>query len=257
MNLPRPLKTFGRQALHTLARALLRVRSRSFVWDSHDSVALIVAPHPDDEALGCGGLIALRRQQGLPVHVVYVTDGSASHPDHPTLTPWKLVSRRIHEARDAMGELGVAENNLHFLCAPDSRLPHLSETITSSFLERLVEIINATNVTEVFLPSRYDGSTEHLAAHTLVQRALEESARSLRVYEYPIWSWWNPRLLFRPALESRRIHRVARGGHSAAKIRAIRRYRSQVEPIQPWPEPLLSPEFVYFFEHYSEYFFEY
>ena len=39
---------------------------------------LVVAPHQDDETLGCGGLIARKRYEGLPVHVVFITDGSAT-----------------------------------------------------------------------------------------------------------------------------------------------------------------------------------
>jgi LmbE family N-acetylglucosaminyl deacetylase len=38
---------------------------------------LVVAPHPDDESLGCGGLIASLAQKGCRFYVVFTTDGGA------------------------------------------------------------------------------------------------------------------------------------------------------------------------------------
>src|SRR5262245_24685447 len=43
------------------------------------SPVLVLAPHPDDESLGCGGLIAACQAQGHPVHVLVLTDGAGSH----------------------------------------------------------------------------------------------------------------------------------------------------------------------------------
>ncbi|WP_258374343.1 PIG-L deacetylase family protein [Curtobacterium sp. MCBD17_032] len=47
----------------------------------------MVAPHPDDETLGAGGLIAIAADRGLPVHVVLVSRGEGSHPESPTTRP--------------------------------------------------------------------------------------------------------------------------------------------------------------------------
>ena len=41
---------------------------------------VVVAPHPDDESLGCGGLLALLRRAGVAVGAVLVSDGTMSHP---------------------------------------------------------------------------------------------------------------------------------------------------------------------------------
>jgi LmbE family N-acetylglucosaminyl deacetylase len=68
---------------------------------------VVVAPHPDDESLACGGLLAEARQQGLRGKVVIVSDGVGSHPHSKAYPPDRLRSVRKDEARQAAGELGL------------------------------------------------------------------------------------------------------------------------------------------------------
>ena len=51
---------------------------------------VVVSPHPDDEVLACGGLMALAHQSGLRVMVVSVTDGEACYPDQQAWSPERL-----------------------------------------------------------------------------------------------------------------------------------------------------------------------
>jgi LmbE family N-acetylglucosaminyl deacetylase len=62
----------------------------------------VVAPHPDDETLAAGGLIATQRSRHLPVTLLAVTDGEAAYPDVPDLAR----TRRLEQARAAVA-LGV------------------------------------------------------------------------------------------------------------------------------------------------------
>ena len=70
-------------------------------------VPLILAPHPDDESLGCGGLIAQCCAAGTPPHVVILTDGCNSHPNSQTHPPERLRHLREEEAREALLLLGM------------------------------------------------------------------------------------------------------------------------------------------------------
>lgn len=59
----------------------------------------VFAPHPDDESLGCGGLIARLKDEGSLVHVVVMSDGSASNPNSRRYPGPKLAALRQTEAR--------------------------------------------------------------------------------------------------------------------------------------------------------------
>jgi hypothetical protein len=64
---------------------------------------VVVAPHPDDESLGCGGLIAEARAEGRRTRVVVVSDGTGSHPASKAYPKERLRDLRENEARKAVG----------------------------------------------------------------------------------------------------------------------------------------------------------
>src|SRR6202044_4049231 len=68
---------------------------------------LVVAPHPDDESLGCGGLISLSAQAGSSVYIGFVTDGAASHRNSTAWSPVRLAAQREQEASRALACLGL------------------------------------------------------------------------------------------------------------------------------------------------------
>jgi len=67
--------------------------------------AVVVAPHPDDEVLGTGGLLAHLSALGRKVLIVAVTDGTASHPDSPAWPVERLAAVRPQETREALRNL--------------------------------------------------------------------------------------------------------------------------------------------------------
>ena len=84
-----------------------------------DRPFVVIAPHPDDESLACGGLIAEACRQGFRVRIIVVSDGAGSHPNSKAYPPDRLRSLREEEARRAGAELGVAPEEMLFLGLPD------------------------------------------------------------------------------------------------------------------------------------------
>ncbi len=252
---PSRLRYLMRHMLNRCAHCMLRLRSRPYPMEE-DGIALIFAPHQDDESLGCGGLLALKRIKGDAVHVVYITDGRASHPGHPTLTPAMVAAQRQAEAVNAMRILGVDHTALQFLGVPDGTLMHLDVHAADELVRRIAAVLQSTHPTEILLPCRHDGSSEHEAAFALVARALAQTGLRPRIMEFPVWSWWNPLLLIQPFFKSRTVWRVDFRNRENMKRQALKAYASQTQPAPPWESPLLSREFVSFFSSHEEFFFE-
>ena len=83
-----------------------------------DAPALVAAPHPDDETLGCGGLLLARHARGVPASVVFLTDGAGSHQGGSSGPG--LAERRKAEGAEACRRLGAAPPE--FLNFPDGAL---------------------------------------------------------------------------------------------------------------------------------------
>ncbi len=248
-------KRWGRRLASGLARRLLHLRSHPY-HSQGEPVTLVIAPHQDDEVLGCGGLIARKRLAGYPVHVVFITDGRASHPNHPTLTPADIAVWRANEAREALRKLSVESSAIHFLAVADATLANLTPEQSLKTVEQLRELITRVRPDEIFAAYRKDGSSEHEAAFLLLKRALEGGTRSIRLYEYLVWSLWNPSLLVYPFFTSRRVVRLDFKGYNFLKKESLATYRSQFEPTPPWENPLLASDFTALFEGDEEFYFE-
>ena len=152
---------------------------------------LVISPHPDDESLGCGGLIALLRRKEVPVWVVFVTNGAASHINSKTHPPHKLAETREDEAKIACSILGVHKDNIIFLREADSKLIHCSDDQINRLSEKISGILEKHSINTVLLPWRRDPHADHRVAHKIGQRALQLCQTKIQLVEYPIWLWKN------------------------------------------------------------------
>jgi N-acetylglucosamine malate deacetylase 1 len=255
MNASHSLKLFARRTLVAVVRLILRLRSVTYE-PSGEGCALVIAPHPDDESFGCGGWIAMQRAAGRNIHILFLTDGGASHPGHPQVLPRQIAQIRATEAVSAARALGLEPDHLHFFNFADGHLSHLDTPAALELSRRLREFVRQHAPDEILLPCRGDGSSEHEAAFQHATAALADLPVSPRVLEFPVWSWWSPRLLARLALSSERIHRCTFPQKRASKQAALACYTSQIRPLPPWTTPALPSGFVSLFSTTEEYFFE-
>ena len=103
---------------------------------------LVIAPHQDDESLGCGGTIALLRSKDIPVHVLFTSDGSMSHPNSKEYPAEKLMLLREDEALNALKILGVERDAVIFMRLKDSILPDEKAAGFEEVADKAAVIIN-------------------------------------------------------------------------------------------------------------------
>ncbi|MGK9559270.1 PIG-L family deacetylase, partial [Salmonella enterica subsp. enterica] len=77
--------------------------------------AVIIAPHPDDEVLGCGGLLQGLAMLDRQIQLISVTDGSASHPGSRRWPVERLSIVRPQESAQALHRLGLPMHSLQWL----------------------------------------------------------------------------------------------------------------------------------------------
>ena len=114
---------------------------------------LVIAPHPDDEVLGAGGLMQRVKATGGAVRVVYLTDGDGypegvkeeDHVEAPTAKDYLGYGKqRRREARAALVRLGLADAFQTFLGFPDGGLCKLTRAYWSERRARVSLAVHAT-----------------------------------------------------------------------------------------------------------------
>ncbi|MBI2814099.1 MAG: PIG-L family deacetylase [Opitutae bacterium] len=246
-------KEFLRRRAIKFCGGLLHLTSQPYHLG--ESPTVVIAPHQDDETLACGGIIARKRNEGLPVHVIFITDGSASHPGHPRFDRPAIAALRTTEAMKAMHYLGVERSAVHFLNEPDGTLNTITSAHRENLVRRLAALLGSIAPGEIFLPCNPDGSSEHDATFGFVTDALSRTGLRPDVWQYPVWSWWNPLLLLRRWLATTDCRQLALEDYRQAKAHAIRCYQSQIAPLGPDAAAALPADLVNIFHADTEYFF--
>lgn len=145
--------------------------------------AVIVAPHPDDEVLGCGGLMHQLAQLERNLKLISVTDGSASHPGS-TLWPMERLSViRPQESAEALHRLDLPMHRLQWIRGgfTDGEVATQEERLTGFIQRHLLP----TDV--VFTTWANDGHSDHEAVGRACARACAAVGAGLN--EVPIWAW--------------------------------------------------------------------
>jgi LmbE family N-acetylglucosaminyl deacetylase len=171
------------RGLRRLPQAVLDARMRRRAIDRLEGRLLVLAPHPDDETLGCGGTILRSTGAGQPVDIVFATDGNGAHPKF--LGRAGLAARRRREGQAAAAALGVAPERVHCLGFDDGSLTAHQDDVATA----LTPLMGDLRPDHVLVPSRLDTHRDHVALGVSVRAALRGSGCDADVLEYPVWFW--------------------------------------------------------------------
>jgi LmbE family N-acetylglucosaminyl deacetylase len=148
---------------------------------------LVIAPHPDDEALGCGGLIARLRACDVAVTVLLVSDGSMSHPGSLRFPAAARGALREMEMRAALACLGVRAGSLYRLGCVDGAVPARGQPGFGAAVDKLCRLLEMTEPETLVAPWRRDPHRDHRASADIVQAARNRLHRKPRLLEYGVW----------------------------------------------------------------------
>jgi LmbE family N-acetylglucosaminyl deacetylase len=159
---------------------------------------MLIAPHPDDEALACSVILQRAVRAGAAIRVLYATDGDDNPwPQRVLERKWRLNAAdrrrwgklRRAEALGALGVLGVRAGDTGFLGLPDQRLTHLLVNCCQSSLERLATSIRDWSPTHLLVPSVHDTHPDHNALAVMLRLVLEKlypDESSMSVWAYAV-----------------------------------------------------------------------
>ncbi len=202
---------------------MLRV-ARDETARSASRSALVLAPHPDDETLGCGATILRKVAAGTPVTVVVLTDGRHSHRS-AHLTPDELAQLRRGEMAEAATRLGLADGAVRWGGFVDGTLAAHDDALLR-FVRGLVDELAPD---EIYATSADESHPDHAAVGRAARRAV--AGGPARLLEYPVWLWgsWPLRRGDRMAsttaaamrLLRRRLTKVRSDGYAERKLHAL------------------------------------
>lgn len=186
--------------------------------------AVVVAPHPDDEVLAVGGLLAQLRALQRPMLIAAVTDGTASHPASIAWPPHRLAIERPLESRRAWQTLGLDVDRMtevRRLVFDDGGLLRQRGPLA----RQIAALLRPRDV--VFTTWRHDGHPDHEATGQACAAAA--ACVGVRLIEVPVWAWhWaapgDARMPWQRAM------RLALDvGAARAKREAVNAFTSQLE----------------------------
>ena len=196
-------------------------------WQPPAVPTLVIAPHPDDETLGAGGLIARLRGAGVAITVAAVTDGENAYADTSD-----LGRVRVAEQTEALARLGVEEAQIVRLGLPDRNVSlHEDELVDA--LGRMV-----TPETHLVAPWPMDFHPDHESAGRAAARVAREHGLPLTYYLFWTWHRGDPSVLAHVPLRKLTLTKEEREN----KEHALRAHASQLEHADG--QPILSDELL-------------
>ena len=171
---------------------------------------LVIAPHPDDEVLGCGGTLCRHLESGDQVNLLYLTNGEKGVNEND------ISERRIMEAIEVIKECQI--DRYDFLNLGDQKIEISAENI-----ETIKNIIQDNQIDIIYITHIYDNHIDHFAANILLANALTKlDCSQLEVIGYEIWSPLVPNLI------------VNISDHWEKKQSLVYKYKSQLEKFNFW-----------------------
>lgn len=147
----------------------------------------VVAPHQDDETIGCGGAMLLQIAKGKEVHIVFIQDGGDEHKEDG-VSRNEMINIREQESCNVASKMGISRPK--FL-----RHAYLSMENISKIAGELRIEIDKVGADVIFVPFFLDYNHDHRMANYALAEALTGMSSHIRVYGYEVWGLCVPNVI--------------------------------------------------------------
>jgi len=171
---------------------------------------LVFSPHPDDDAIGCGGTLIKSYESGNEIWSVILTDGQKGDSSNYRKSENGFVNLRNKEAVEASKILGIKK--VIFLDEPDTKLK-----IKNDVIDKVSQILKDFSPNSVFLPAPFDFHRDHRVTFKILAEILSSTNFDFDCHIYEIWTPIYPNIIIDVSKQMER------------KIKAIRCYKSQLK----------------------------
>ncbi len=219
---------------------------------------MVVAPHPDDETLGCGGTAAIMLKCGIHVDFVFVSDGTLSHPGSIKYPAARLRALREQEALRAVKILGGNEDDTTFCAFPDRNVPARESIYFEAAVRYLYSILTIKKPKTIFIPWENDPHPDHRATFQIVTAAVSSLTTRPSLMQYPVWFWEMGNQEDVAMIGKMQVCAVDISATLPVKLAALKAHESQVTNlIDDDPRGFrLSDRMIAHFNHGREIFFQ-
>jgi LmbE family N-acetylglucosaminyl deacetylase len=146
---------------------------------------LVVAPHQDDETIGCGGALALQIDSGAAATVVVLQDG-ADEFERAGISRQALMEKRNEESRRAAAVIGLPVPVFQNHPVLAAAAPQVAE---------MVDLLLQLRADAVFVPFVLDGHPDHRTANYILAAGLRKIPWNVRVFCYEVWGFCIPNVV--------------------------------------------------------------
>ena len=217
------------QLLFLLIVVFTRIHKKDFRAGS----LLVIAPHPDDEVLGVGGVMisALERKQN--VHILYLTEGEATRADPD---PETIRKKRKHLSEAVRKYLDIPSHHIHHFYLTDGKVSRAGSEHFDAIVSRLRELIDGLKPDQVFATHEFDfWPFDHVACAELARAAVARSTYKPQLIYYWVWAWYNLRPWRLRLKQHPGLRRVDISRWSTAKRKLVSLYLDPKSPSGvPW-----------------------
>lgn len=194
------------------------------------STIMVIAAHPDDEVLGCGGAIARHAESGNPVYVLILGEGILSRYEDRKIADKKEICSLRSDSKAAASILGVKK--IFFLNFPDNSFDSVLILKIIKEIERIKRLIKPNIIyTHHYADLNIDHCITYKATLTACRPLKEESVREIYSFEVPSSTEWHgpdKRSSFIPD----RFIDISKTINK--KVKALRCYKQE---LRPYPHP--------------------